>query len=200
MKNKEQFLRVNEIFYSIQGEGFRSGEASIFIRLSGCNLNCNFCDTNHSFQRILNLEEIYNEIAQYPCKWIVWTGGEPLMQLNDEVLECFQSKGYKQALETNGTVHYDGDFSFDYVCVSPKQRYFTIPAHKSTNLEIRYPVAVGDKIKYPEIRYSAYFYLSPIFTADPEETQKNIDYCVSMVKQDPRWRLSVQTQKICNFL
>ena len=68
-------LNVNEIFYSLQGEGGRMGEPSIFIRLTKCNLACSFCDTDFASGSDMALEEILNTIKAYPCKWIIWTGG-----------------------------------------------------------------------------------------------------------------------------
>ena len=73
-------MRVNEIFYSLQGEGAHSGEAAIFIRLSGCNLRCPFCDTIHEPCNILTEDEIISQIEEYPANWVVITGGEPTLQ------------------------------------------------------------------------------------------------------------------------
>ncbi|HBG79980.1 MAG TPA: radical SAM protein, partial [Porphyromonadaceae bacterium] len=96
-------LIINEIFYSLQGEGGRTGEASVFIRLSKCNLACSFCDTDFKSGKSMALDEIYAEISSYPCRWIIWTGGEPTLQLNEEIVAFFKDKGYRQAIETNGT-------------------------------------------------------------------------------------------------
>lgn len=112
-------LTVNEIFYSLQGEGGRTGEASIFIRLSKCNLACSFCDTDFEFGNRMTLDEILAEISQYPCQWIIWTGGEPTLQLKDETVAFFTEKGYKQAIETNGTRRVPA--GIDYITCSPKQ-------------------------------------------------------------------------------
>lgn len=96
-------LNVKEIFYSLQGEGGRTGEASIFIRLTKCNLSCDFCDTDFANGQDMEVGEILDAIKKYPCKWIIWTGGEPTIQLNNEILKYFRDEGYKQAIETNGT-------------------------------------------------------------------------------------------------
>ena len=96
-------LKVNEIFYSLQGEGGRQGEASIFIRLTGCNLACDFCDTDFEDGKEMSLNEILTIIQAYPCRWIIWTGGEPTLQLTDKVLVFFRREGYLQAIESNGT-------------------------------------------------------------------------------------------------
>lgn len=96
-------MKVSEIFYSLQGEGFRAGHPSIFIRLADCNLACGFCDTEFNSGREFTDEELLKEISKHPGKWIVWTGGEPLLQLKAETVELFRAAGYKQALETNGS-------------------------------------------------------------------------------------------------
>ena len=79
-------MRINEIFYSLQGEGAFTGTPSIFIRFSGCNLKCDFCDTIHQPYKEMTMKEIIEEIKKYPAKHIVLTGGEPTMQVTDEFL------------------------------------------------------------------------------------------------------------------
>jgi organic radical activating enzyme len=86
-------LNVNEIFYSLQGEGGRTGQASIFIRLAKCNLACSFCDTDFERGVKMSLEEVFKEIEKYNCKWIIWTGGEPALQLNDKIVAFFKERG-----------------------------------------------------------------------------------------------------------
>ena len=112
-------LNVNEIFYSLQGEGGRVGEPSIFIRLTECNLACSFCDTDFAEGDDMTLEQIGDVISAYPCKWIIWTGGEPTIQLNDAHVAFFKEKGYKQAIETNGTRRVPS--MIDYITCSPKK-------------------------------------------------------------------------------
>ena len=86
-------LNVNEIFYSLQGEGGRTGQASIFIRLAKCNLTCSFCDTDFERGVKMTLDEVLREIGQYGCKWIIWTGGEPTLQLTDDIVAFFKEAG-----------------------------------------------------------------------------------------------------------
>ena len=89
-------MKVNEIFYTLQGEGARAGTPSIFIRLSDCNLTCNFCDTEFESYTEISLEDIDKEISKYNCDWIVWTGGEPALQLTKEHVHYF--KKYKHPI------------------------------------------------------------------------------------------------------
>jgi organic radical activating enzyme len=194
-------LKVNEIFHSIQGEGGRAGEASIFIRLSGCNLHCEFCDTKHETFTEMTIQAILDAIEKYPCSWIVWTGGEPLLQLTEEIIHIFFRNSYHQALETNGTQFiFKG---FNYVTVSPKLKnwnsFKTDISYGTSNFEIRFPLKNGDMPPYMMGNYKYSYYLSPIFSENKEETENNINHCISLVKWDPRFKLSVQLQKLLNF-
>lgn len=188
-------LNVNEIFYSLQGEGGRSGEASLFIRLTRCNLQCDFCDTDFANGEDLSLEDIYRRIAAYPCRWIVWTGGEPTLQLTGEVIAFFKERGYKQAIESNGTIRFPS--GLDYVVCSPKGNYDRIKRINPQVDEVRLPVQAGERIPSLEQLPSASFYfLSPVFSDDSAATAANIAYCVEYIRQHPVWRLSLQIHKL----
>jgi organic radical activating enzyme len=192
-------LQVNEIFYSLQGEGGRQGEASIFIRLSGCNLKCDFCDTDFSHGKEMQLDEILDNIRPFPCQWIVWTGGEPTLQLTDDILLFFKAQGFQQAIESNGTNPLSA--WLDYTVVSPKRlKGQALDYAEKVNPkvdEIRLPIQKGDNIpviaSLPEAKY---FFLSPVFTGDKISTKANIDYCVEQIKLHPEWRLSLQIHKL----
>ena len=188
-------LKVNEIFYSLQGEGGRQGEASIFIRLAGCNLRCDFCDTEFESGSWMDLPEILEEIKHFNSSWIIWTGGEPTLQLTDEILHFFRSKGYKQALESNGTAAFSD--LFDYTVCSPKNNFAEAAGINQRVNEIRIPVRAGDRI--PEIRdlpRSDRYYLSPIFEPDETKTGNNIAFCIEIIRNNPAWRLSLQMHKL----
>jgi len=188
-------LKVKEIFYSLQGEGGRQGAASIFIRLSGCNLNCDFCDTDFSGGEEMSLQQILTAIRKFPCKWIVWTGGEPTLQLTEFCLIFFKLAGYLQAVESNGSNRLYS--LFNYTVISPKEDTFDILQELNTRVdEIRMPIRVNDPIPMMEsLPRADYYFLSPIFTKSKAETKANIDYCVEQVKQHPEWRLSLQMHK-----
>ena len=93
-------MLINEIFYSLQGEGVHMGKASIFIRLSRCNLRCSFCDTEFDSGTEMTIEELRDAIAPYPGRRIIWTGGEPTLQLTEETVAYFKALGYHQSIET----------------------------------------------------------------------------------------------------
>ena len=187
-------LIVNEIFYSLQGEGARAGRPSIFIRLSKCNLRCSFCDTEFDSGEVMTLEEILKVIKEFGCKWIVWTGGEPTLQLTDEMVTFFKNNGYMQAIETNGTLKVPQ--GIDYITCSPKQHFERIRALIPHAHELRFPIEKGDPLPDISILPVADNYLlSPIFDAD-KLNKGNLDYCVQLVKENPQWSLSVQLHKL----
>ena len=99
-------MKINEIFYSINGEGKWTGRPNIFIRTTGCNLRCSYCDTKYAYDsgEEMKIEEILKEISQYPCKYICITGGEPLLQ-NEiiNLIDALIEKNYKICIETNGS-------------------------------------------------------------------------------------------------
>ncbi|MCL1937529.1 MAG: 7-carboxy-7-deazaguanine synthase QueE [Candidatus Azobacteroides sp.] len=187
-------LKINEIFYSLQGEGGRQGEASIFIRLSGCNLECSFCDTDFSERKDVSADQILSAIKAFPCRWIVWTGGEPCLQLTDDIVLFFKRKTYLQAIESNG--YYRLSSLLDYTVVSPKGNTAYARSINPQVNEVRLPIEKGDALPSLEsLPAAAFYFLSPIFTPDPTTTQANIHYCVEQVKLHPQWRLSLQIHK-----
>lgn len=187
-------LNVNEIFYSLQGEGGRTGQPSIFIRLAKCNLRCGFCDTDFDRGTKMTPEEILHKIADYRCDWILWTGGEPTLQLNEAIVSFFKSHGYQQAIETNGTRRVPA--GIDYITCSPKQQFGKIKELIPQADELRFPIQKGDPLPDISILPKARFYfLSPIFN-DDRIIPENVDYCVELVKKNPSWALSLQTHKL----
>ena len=95
-----QMKRVNDIFYSLQGEGRNTGRAAIFIRFAGCNLKCPFCDTDFSQYEEMSDEDILNRIKSYPSRFVVLTGGEPSLQVDRLLVDLLHSHGYELAKET----------------------------------------------------------------------------------------------------
>ena len=112
-------MKINEIFYSLQGEGYFSGTPSVFIRFCGCNLNCSFCDTDHNTANMeLSDEDILSVIAEWPSRHVVLTGGEPSLQVTSELISKLHDKGYYVQAETNGTVRLPD--AIDWITCSPK--------------------------------------------------------------------------------
>ena len=193
-------MKVTEIFYSLQGEGARAGEPSIFIRLAGCDLTCGFCDTEFESGKELTKEELLAELGKYSqeCFWIVWTGGEPTLQLTDEIVAYFKFQGYKQAVETNG--NHPVPAGLDWVAVSPKVAEHVLAKNFPDGVdELRYARHVGQlAVPEPKIKAKQYF-LSPIFSGN-KLNEDNLRHCVNLCLQNPKWRLSVQLHKLLRLL
>ena len=114
-------MKVNEIFYSLQGEGVYTGTAAVFLRLSGCNMKCWFCDTKgHEQGTEMTEEEIAERVSQYPARHIVITGGEPTMQLNARLTRLLHEKGFFIQIETNGALPLKDGTEVDWITCSPK--------------------------------------------------------------------------------
>lgn len=198
-------LKVREVFYTLQGEGSRAGEASIFIRLSGCNQACWFCDTDWSFGRTTTAEALAERIKKYPCNWIVWTGGEPTLQLTDRIVEYFRKLGYQQAIETNGSNPVPAGINF--VSCSPKVTPEVLKKSfekRGVINEYRYVVNAIDIDKQipdiDDIPKARHYYLSPLFLGEEKKRfeiqPETIRMCVEFIKEHPQWKLSIQQHKI----
>ncbi|MFT3752261.1 MAG: 7-carboxy-7-deazaguanine synthase QueE [Paludibacter sp.] len=196
MKSK---LKVVEIFNSIQGEGANVGRSATFIRLSNCNKNCSFCDTDWNNGTEMTVDEVLAEVRKYPSDMIIWTGGEPTLQLTDEVLSCF--KHYYQAIETNGTNPVpDG---INYISCSPKVGLEILNSNFQSVDEFRFPVVAGDTLPaIDDLPKASNYFLSPVFVGEAKKhleiNKENLDYCLSIISRDTRWRLSVQLHKLLN--
>lgn len=206
-----QNLNVSEIFYSLQGEGARQGEPSIFIRLQGCSAKYACyqygvrCDTEFESGKGISLEELYQRIFKLSetCKWIVWTGGEPTDQLTDEIVSWFHQKGYLQAIETSGVR--TPPKGIDFLTISPKVSEHVLVKniyHERGNGyvadELRYVRHQGQEIPQPLLK-SHHYFLSPHFDGT-EPNFNNIKHCIKLCLQNPQWKLSIQNHKLLNLL
>ena len=203
---------VKEIFYTLQGEGTHAGRPAVFCRFAGCNLwsgrevdrataQCQFCDTDFvgtdgvlggKFASATMLAERID--AQWPVshprqKFVVLTGGEPLLQLDAALLDALHVRGFMVALETNGTLPVPA--GVDWICVSPKMGT-TLVQRRGDELKVVVPQLGQDLAEYEALPF-AHFYLQPMDSpAAVANTQFAIDHC----KRNPQWKLSVQTHKI----
>lgn len=195
---KTRRYRVNEIFYSLQGEGVRSGEPSLFLRFSNCNLACSVethgfdCDTEFESGRFLEMGEIVAELRELSeaCRWIVLTGGEPALQVDEGLIDALHDAGLLVAIETNGSIELpDG---LDWVTVSPKVAEHAI--RQRTADEVKYVRGYGQAI--PETVVEArHKLISPAFSGLEVEA-RTLQWCIDLVRDHPDWRLSVQQHKI----
>lgn len=189
--------RINEIFYSVQGEGARAGCPSLFVRFSKCNLLCKVethgfdCDTEFESGSDMSSGEILAEMTRLSrdCRWVVLTGGEPALQVDKKLLDDLHGAGYKLAIETNGSLRLpDG---IDWITVSPK-----VPEEdlqQRTADEVKYVRAVGQGIPQTVVK-ADYYLVSPAFDGN-ELDRETLDWCLGLVRDHPRWRLSVQQHK-----
>ncbi len=190
--------KVNEIFHSLQGEGYNTGTASVFIRLSGCNLHCSFCDTLHESGTMMSLQEIVDEVMRYPqAPWIVLTGGEPSIWIDTAFINALKSKtGKRIAIETNGTRPLPG--GIDWVTLSPKRGIgdsgeVPIVLEQCDELKVVY---VGQDLTQYDCFKASHRYLQPCWTEDEATRILNMRATVQKVMENPQWRLSLQTHRV----
>lgn len=192
-------MKVNEIFYSLQGEGFYTGTAAVFVRLSGCNLRCPFCDTDHTTGREMTDEEIVAEVTRHPAHHVVITGGEPSLFLTTSLIERLHTAGRYVAVETNGT--HPLPEGVDWITLSPKDAFVDDPTARPRLTRCHELKVVFDGRPIPD--YSAisadHYFLQPCDTGDNERNACITAACIDYIKQNPKWRLSLQTHKITNI-
>ena len=205
---------VKEIFYTLQGEGLQAGRAAVFCRFAGCNLwsgreedrakaVCQFCDTDFvgagpdggKFDGAAALAA--RIAAEWPqdvggAPYVVCTGGEPLLQLDAELVDALHAEGFEIAVETNGTVA--APAGLDWICVSPKAGS-ELKQRAGDELKLVYPQATQMPETVAHLDFGA-FYLQPMDGPDlAANTRAAIAYCMA----HPQWRLSVQTHKVVNI-
>ena len=185
-------MRINEIFYSLQGEGRYTGTPAIFIRFSGCNLKCSFCDTDHRQGKEMSEEDVLHEIEKYPCKFVVLTGGEPGMRITYRFIDRLKNKGYYTTVETNGTYFLPNNI--DWVTCSPKHERVVVERIS----EVKVVYQGQDMSQYDTLKAEEY-YLQPCDYKDKEKNEKNLKETINYIKENPKWKLSLQTQKILNL-
>ena len=189
--------KINEIFYSLQGEGAHAGTAAVFIRFSGCNLKCPFCDTEHNEGRKMSDEEIAREAAKYPAEWIILTGGEPTLQMDEKLLNTLKKTGKKIAMETNGTRPVPE--GVDFITLSPKDMFCQNAEPVLDSCDELKVVFNGKNMKdYADIK-ARHRFIQPCDTGDPSKNNLINTIAVEWCKARPDWRLSIQQQKILNI-
>lgn len=192
---------INEAFYSVQGEGVRAGVPHVFVRFAGCNLTCNAiehgfnCDTEFVSHAPpvsgFRLLEIIQDLAG-PCRWVLFTGGEPALQLDADLLALVHGAGFMVAVETNGTRPLpDG---IDWTTVCPKTAAHTLRLARAD--EFKVVRAHGQALPGVTAIPSDHHVVSPAWSDDLSEVRRNIDWCLALAKENPSWRLSLQLHKI----
>lgn len=206
---------VKEIYYTLQGEGAQSGRPAVFLRFAGCNLwsgreehraaaVCRFCDTEFvgtdgpsggKFESAADLAVAVqrawpaNAVAEFP--YVVCTGGEPLLQLDEELIAALHATGFEVGVESNGTLA--APAGIDWLCISPKA---SAPVVQISGHELKLVFPQTESEAQPDrfigLQFE-HFFLQPLDDPEREEnTRRAIDYCLA----HPRWKLSVQTHKV----
>lgn len=204
--------QVKEIFYTLQGEGANVGRPAVFCRFVGCNLwsgreqdrdtaVCRFCDTDFVGTdgtlggKFAYADALARQIeAQWPAgdlehRFVVMTGGEPLLQLNGALIDALHARGFQIAVETNGTIA--APAGIDWICVSPKAGTPWVQ-REGHELKVVWPQA-GFELAALEATHFIHRYLQPM---DNAQRADNTEACIALCLQRPGWHLSLQTHKI----
>lgn len=203
---------VKEIFYTLQGEGANAGRPSVFCRFAGCNLwsgreedraaaVCTFCDTDfvgtdgEGGGKFKTADELADAIENAWAsgvahdRFVVCTGGEPLLQLDGTLIDALHRRGFAVAVETNGTI--EAPAGLDWICVSPKAEA-ALRQTSGDELKLVYPQAAAKPERFEGLDFR-HFFLQPM---DGDNTEENTRAATAYCLANPKWRLSLQTHKL----
>lgn len=210
---------VKEAFYTLQGEGAQAGRASVFCRFSGCNLwsgreadrasaKCTFCDTDFigtdgiNGGRFSSAEALAEHIqALWPCHaerakpYVVFTGGEPLLQLDALLIDTLHQYGFEVAVETNGTI--EPPPGIDWLCVSPKGAN-PLAVTQGNELKLVFPQREAPPEQFAQLGFQ-HFFLQPMDLGSAAQNEHIVKNTTAYCMATPQWRLSLQTHKIAGF-
>lgn len=193
MPHTRRLMKINEIFYSLQGEGHYTGTPAVFVRFAGCNLKCSFCDTDFTSFTEMTEDDIVKETEQYPTRHIVITGGEPTLQITASLVSKLHEAGKYVQTETNGTNILPDGCNIDWVTCSPK--------YKAVRLqhidELKVVFEGQDMSQYDGLTASEYR-LQPCDTQDEGKNKEILRQTIDFILKNPKWKLSLQTHKILN--
>ncbi len=205
---------VKEAFLTLQGEGAHSGRAAVFLRFAGCNLwtgreqdraiaICQFCDTDFIGTNGINggKFETASDLAKHASnlwgsgtnKYIVCTGGEPLLQLDEALIDALHNEGFEIAIESNGTIA--ANPKIDWICISPKIGSELIQT-KGHELKFVYPQKGAHPSQFEKLDFQ-HFFVQPL---DADNKDENLKLCIEFCMANPKWRLSLQTHKMIGIL
>lgn len=191
-------LPLMELFYSLQGEGFHTGEAAVFLRIGGCDVGCRWCDVKESWDADLHpltpVQEILDEIRAFPSASVVVTGGEPLKYNLDPLCEGLREAACRTYLETSGSEPLSG--SWDWICLSPKKGAPPLTDICLLADELKVIIENENDFEWAEMQAervskACLLYLQPEWSKHKEITPGIVDY----IGSNPRWKLSLQVHK-----
>jgi len=207
--------KIKEIYYTLQGEGAHTGRPAVFCRFSGCNLwsgreedrskaICQFCDTDFwgmdgenggSYQAdelAKKVKSLWPKDLEGSQPYVVCTGGEPLLQLDEKMIVAFHQVGFEVAVETNGTIK--APKGLDWICMSPKANTEIILT-KGNELKLIFPQPGAEPPLFENLEFE-HFFLQPMDSPQAaDNTAQTLAYCLA----HPRWRLSLQTHKMLDI-
>lgn len=188
---------IVEIFHSVQGEAFHSGVPHVFIRFGNCNLRCEWCDTNFLEYEEMELDDIIDEVLKYNCKRVIFTGGEPCLQDLKTIGSELKKYGINLSVETNGTIEVPE--LIDWICVSPKdQLYPNSKIIQRTGDELKVVYCGQNLSMYDDLKQGfTHHFIQPCYIEAESIEQNGANFAVveNLVKENPGWRLSLQTHK-----
>ena len=191
-------LPLVEEFYTIQGEGYHTGKAAYFIRIGGCDVGCSWCDTKFSWNPALHpvvpAEQIVEHVMAEPAAAVVVTGGEPLMVQMDYLTTLLKAKGIETFLETSGAYPLTG--SWDWICLSPKKNAPPVNEIFQVAHELKVIVAEEEDLEWAiqnaeNVHAGCKLFLQPEWS----RIDRNLERILAYIRQNPSWRLSLQTHK-----
>ncbi len=206
---QRHILKITEIFPSVQGEGLRQGEPTIFIRLSGCNLKCSFCDTKYAWEegQQYSVDQVLEEIRKirqsFPAQWICITGGEPLLQDIDGLTNALKKEGLKIQVETNATLY--RTLPVDWYSISPKpDRYIYRPEYHEKAKEVKIIITKNldlESIRRLRMRFPE---KTPVLLQPQSNRKWSMNLGMKLIRQTIKAglrniRLSAQIHKIFGF-
>lgn len=194
--------RINHIFYTLQGEGRHTGRAAAFVRFAGCNLACSFCDTDFSSYTEMTAADIVSSVSRWPARFVVLTGGEPTLQVDEALVDALHAAGFTIAMESNGTRR--PPIGIDHLTLSPKAGSRLFDGWQTEFAEMKVVFTSEEAfadllgtIDMPEhIGPQQSLYLQPCDTGDAERNATIVRDAVDYVRRHPEWRLSLQTHKL----
>lgn len=193
MPHTRRLMKINEIFYSLQGEGHYTGTPAVFVRFAGCNLKCSFCDTDFTSFTEMTEDDIVREIGQYPTNHIVITGGEPTLQITASLVSKLHEAGKYVQIETNGTNILPDGCNIDWVTCSPK--YKAVRLQHIDELKV---VFEGQDMSQYDCLTASEYRLQPCDTQDEGKNKEILRQTIDFILKNPKWKLSLQTHKILN--
>ncbi len=199
--NSMRELPVMEQFYTIQGEGYYTGTAAYFIRLGGCDVGCHWCDVKESWDESLHpkisIEKLVEETKKHGNLAVI-TGGEPLMYNLDELTKALNNAGIKTNIETSGAYNLSGDWN--WICLSPKKTKLPVQSVYEAAHELKCIIYNQNDFLFAEeqankVNKNALLYLQPEWSKSEQMLPKIVEY----VKNNPKWKISLQTHKYINI-